>query len=212
MRIMTIILFSILTTTLCIPAHAQYFGGLPLDAVSATQPADANNLLFGPRFFSVVSASENGAGDVKFGYIFSSNLVPHIALVGQALRHDDATRWNRQRLLFEPSQSAQRSNSYSLDLIGALPIFERFAVTGNAGLARVRASSVFGGAAPIELLGSNAGSYTSVARVGLGVQYDFNRSLGFRFGVERYRNLNSNNFANPDLDGDVFSFGIRIRF
>ena len=63
-------------------------------------------------------------------------------------------------------------------------------MNASAGVARLRADSVFGGAAPIGLLYNIDGRYTSATRVGLGVQYDFNRSLGVRFGVERFRNLN----------------------
>ncbi len=213
MRTKTISLFSALgvalAVTLSVPTHAQYYGGLPLNAVRGTLPTDASNLLFGSRFFSAADSLENGDTDLKFGYRFSSSLVPHLALVGQ---YADTTRWGGQKPLFGLTQSAQRSNSYGLDLVGSLPLFDRLSVTGNAGVARVRADSIFGGAAPIGLLGDSASRYTSAARLGLGVQYDFNRSLGFRFGVARYRNLNGNSFAGGDLDGDTFSFGIRIRF
>lgn len=213
MRTIKIVLFSILgaalAASLSAPTHAQYYGGLPLNAVRGTLSADANNLLFEPRFFSAADSLENGGTDLKYGYRFSSSLVPHLALVGQ---YADITRWDGQRLLFGSSQLTQKSNSYGLDLVSTLPLFDRLSVTGNAGVARVRADSIFGGAALIGLIGSSADRYTSAARVGLGVQYDFNRSLGFRFGVARYRNLNGNAFAGSDLDGDTFSFGIRIRF
>lgn len=213
MRTIKIVLFSVLgvalAASLSAPAHAQYYGGLPLNAVRGTLPTDANNLLFGSRFFSTADSLENGGTELKFGYRFSSSLVPHLALVGQ---YADITRWDGQRLLFGSSQLTQKSNSYGLDLVSTLPLFDRLSVTGNAGVARVRADSIFGGAAPIGLLGDSASRYTSAARLGLGVQYDFTRSLGFRFGVERYRNLNGNTFAGNDLDGDTFSFGIRIRF
>ena len=213
MRTIKIVLLSTLGVALAVslsaPTHAQYYGGLPLNAVRGTLPTDANNLLFEPRLFSAAETLDNGGTDLKFGYRFSSSLMPHLAVVGQ---YADATRWGGQKLLFGPTQSVQRSNSYGLDLVGSLPLFDRLSVTGNAGLARVRADSIFGGAAPIGLLGESASRYTSAARVGLGVQYDLNRSLGFRFGLERYRNLNGNTFAGNDLDGDTFSFGIRIRF
>ena len=74
------------------------------------------------------------------------------------------------------------------------------------------APMAFGGAMPIGLLNNSDARYTSAGRVGVGVQYDFNRSLGFRFGVERYRNLNGNLFAGSSVDADTFSFGMRIRF
>ena len=208
MRTKTIVVFTALVAALSAPTHAQYYGGLPLNAVRSTR-ADDGNLLFGSRFFSVADSLEHGGTDLKFGYRFSSAWVPHLALVGQ---YADASRWSGQKNLFGALQGAQKTSSYGLDLIGTLPIFDRLSVTGNAGVARVRANSVFGGAIPIGLLNNGDARYTSAARLGLGVQVDFNRSVGLSFGVERYRNLNGNAFAGSDPDADTFSFGIRIRF
>ncbi|MCY7387741.1 MAG: outer membrane beta-barrel protein [Burkholderiales bacterium] len=195
-------------TLVSVPAHAQYFGGLPLNAVKATLPEDVNNLLFRSRLFTSVEPMDNGGTDLKVGYRFSSHLVPHFSLVGQ---YADASRWGGPRMSFDGARAAQKTSSYGLDLVGTLPIFDRLSMTASAGLARVRADTVFGGAVPIGLLDSD-GRYTSAGRVGLGVQYDFSRRLGFRFGVERYRNLNGNTYANGNLDADSFSVGMRIRF
>ena len=213
MRTITIVLFSAIAAAfaamLGVPAHAQYYGGLPLYAVRGTLPADANNLLFGSRFFGVADSLENGGTDLKFGYRFSSHSVSHIALVGQ---YADANRWSSPAILFGPPRASQRSTSYGLDLVGTLPIFDRLSLTANAGVARVRTHSVFGSAVPIALLNNADDQYTSAGRVGLGVEYDFSHRLGFRFGLERYRNLNGNAYGGSNLDADTFSFGMRIRF
>ena len=195
--------------TISMPTHAQYYGGLPLNAVKGTLPEDVSNLLFRSRVFTVVDGLENGGTDLKVGYRFSSHLVPHFALVGQ---YADATRWGDQRISFDGSRAARKTTSYGLDLVGTLPIFDRLSLTGSAGVARVRADTVFGGAMPIGLLNNSDDRYTAAGRMRLGVQYDFNRSLGFRFGVERYRNLNGNVYGGNNMDGDTFSFGMRIRF
>lgn len=213
MRTITIVVFSAfgaaVSATASQPTHAQYYGGLPLYAVQGTLPADAGNLLFASHFFSAADVLENGGTDLKVGYRFSSHLVPHFALVGQ---YADATRWGDQRMSFDGSRAARKTTSYGLDLVGTLPIFDRLSLTGSAGVARVRADTVFGGAMPIGLLSNSDDRYTSAGRMRLGVQYDFNRSLGFRFGVERYRNLNGNVYGGNNMDGDTFSFGMRIRF
>ncbi len=195
--------------TISLPAHAQYYGGLPLNSVKGTLPEDVSNLLFRSRVFTVVDGLENGGTDLKVGYRFSSHLVPHFALVGQ---YADSNRWGGQRMSFDDSRAAQKTSSYGLDLVGSLPIFDRLSLTANAGVARVRADTVFGGAVPIGLLNNSDDRYTSAGRVGLGVQYDFSRRLGFRFGVERYRNLNGNAYSGGNVDADTFSFGMRIRF
>jgi hypothetical protein len=199
---------SALFITFCAPAYAQYYGGLPLYAVQGTIPADADNLLFRSRIFSAADVLENGGTELKIGYRFSSHLLPHLALVGQ---YADASRWGGQRILFDGARAAQKTRSYGLDLVGTLPILDRLSLTGNVGIARVRADSVFGGAIPIGLLTGSDGRYTSAARMGLGMQYDFSRSLGLQFGVERYRNLNGNGYG-ANVDAETFSIGMRIRF
>ncbi len=209
MRTITVFVISALGITVSAPTRAQYYGGLTLNAVRGTLPADAGNLLFGARFFSSADAIANRGGDLKFGYRFSSHLLSHLALVGQ---YTEAPRWGSQRISFDGSRAMQKTSSYGLDLVSTLPVFERLSLTGSAGLARVRADSVFGGAVPIGLFNNNDGKYTSAGRLGLGVQYDFNRSLGFRFGVERYRNLNGSATSGSNLDADTFAFGVRIRF
>lgn len=209
MKTAIVMCLSAVAATLSAPTHAQYYSGLPLYAVQGTLPADANNLLFRSRLFSAADALENGATELKIGYRFSSHLLPHLALVGH---YADTNRWAGQQNLVDGSRAAQKTRSYGLDLVGTLPILDRLSLTGNAGVARVRPNSVFGGAIPIGLLNADDGQYTSAARVGLGVHYDFNRSLGFRFGVERYRSLNGSAYGNNNVDADMFSFGLRIRF
>ncbi|MEQ1518367.1 MAG: outer membrane beta-barrel protein [Usitatibacteraceae bacterium] len=191
------------------PTHAQYYGGLPLYSVQPTLPSDANNLLFRSPLFSTVDVLDHGGSELKMGYRFSSTVVPHLALVGQ---HADASRWSGQRFALVGSRIAQRTNSYGLDLVASMPLFDRLSMTGSAGIARVRADSVFGGVAPIGLIDSNVGGYTSASRLGMGVQYDLSRSLGFRFEVERYRNLNGRSYGGSNPDADTFTFGMRIRF
>lgn len=209
MRIITIVVLATLGFAVSAPTYAQYYGGLPLSAKRGTSVPDAGNLLFGSRFFSAADESANGGTDLKFGYRFSPNLMPHIALVGQ---YADASRWSGQRIIFGGLRADQKTTSYGLDLVSTLPIFERLSLTSSAGLARVRADSVFGGAVPIGLHNNNEGRTTAAGRVGVSVQYDFNRSLGFRFGVERYRNLYGSTYGGSNIDADTFSFGLRIRF
>jgi opacity protein-like surface antigen len=212
MRTITIIAVTALSFAISAPTHAQYYGGLPLNSIRGTLPSDAGNLLFGSRFFSGAESLDNGGTDLKFGYRFSASLLPHIAQLALVGQYADANRWGGRRVSFDGSPAAPKTSSYGLDLVSTLPIFDRLSLTGNAGIARVRADTVFGGALPIGLLGSSDGRYTSASRMGLGVQYDFNRSLGLKFGVERYRNLGGSSYGGMNADADTFTFGLRIRF
>lgn len=210
----TIIIIAVIAFgfTMSAPTHAQYYGGLPLNSVRGTSPSDAGNLLFGSRFFSGAESIDNGGTDLKFGYRFSANLLPHIAQIMLVGQYADANRWGSKRIAFDGSTAVRKTSSYGLDLVSTLPIFDRLTLTGNAGIARMRADTVFGGALPIGLLGSSDGRYTSASRMGVGVKYDFNRSLGLNFGVERYRNLNGSSYGGANIDADTFTFGLRIRF
>ena len=212
MRTITIIAITAFGVIMSAPTHAQYYGGLPLNSVRSTLPSDAGNLLFGSRFFSGAESLGNGGTVLKFGYRFSANLLPHFAQLALVGQYADANRWGGRRILFDGSSAAPRTSPYGLDLVSTLPVFDRLSLSGSAGIARVRADTVFGGALPIGLLGSSDGRYTSATRMGLGVQYDFNRSLGLKFGVERYRNLNGSNYGGTNIDADTFTFGLRIRF
>jgi OmpA-OmpF porin, OOP family len=207
-KISVVLVSAVLGVSYSAAGHAQYYGGIPLNQPRSTMLADANDVLFGTRFFSVASRQANDALAVKFGYRFSSTLVPHLALVGG---YTEAKRLREASQLFGGGQT-QKSSVYGLDLVGTLPVSQRFAVSGNAGVVQVRANSIFSSNLSSSLLSHNDNRYTAAGRAGVGLHYDFNRSLGFQFGVERYRNLNKSSFGANDADGDSYTFGVRIRF
>lgn len=78
-----------------------------------------------------------------------------------------------------------RMRGLNLDLVGTLPITDKFSLLGRVGVAmgRTRASFTGAGAAGVADRNDNKAN----AKVGLGVQYEINRSFWVRGEVERYR-------------------------
>jgi hypothetical protein len=95
------------------------------------------------------------------------------------------------------------SSSAGLDAVSTLQISSAFAVMARAGLRRLSLESD-----PAQLIQNGS---INQAKLGLGLQYQFSRSLGFRAEVERYRNLGSDRSA-ADTDGDAVRFDVFWRF
>lgn len=98
-------------------------------------------------------------------------------------------------------QSGTRSTG--LDALGTLQVSSAFAVMARAGLRRLSLESD-----PAQLIQNGS---INQAKLGLGLQYQFSRSLGFRAEMERYRNLGSDR-AVADTDGDAVRFDVYWRF
>ena len=176
-------------------AQAQYYGGLMLDPARLSGAANLSGL---PehRFHVANPALEDSRirYGLKLGYPLNSRwgLVANYSQFDRG--YDSAMLVPDSRALRSPSRST------GLDVVGTMPFLERFSLTGSAGVARLRGDAIFaGGARPF-----------SAARLGLGVQYEVNRSLGLRLDMARYRSFGSS--APFESDADNFSFGVMLKF
>lgn len=95
------------------------------------------------------------------------------------------------------------SRSAGLDAVGTLQVSSAFSVMARAGLRRLSLESD-----PAQLIQASG---INQAKLGLGLQYRFSSSLGFRAEVERYRNLGSERRLS-DTDGDAVRFDVYWRF
>jgi hypothetical protein len=95
------------------------------------------------------------------------------------------------------------SSSTGLDAVSTLQVSSAFAVMARAGLRRLSLESD-----PAQLIQNGS---INQAKLGLGLQYRFSRSLGFRAEVERYRNLGGERRL-ADTDGDAVRFDVYWRF
>lgn len=80
-----------------------------------------------------------------------------------------------------------RLQGINLDLVGTLPLTDRFAVIGRVGAAATRARDRFDGSGAVSVLDPNPRKSAVDAKFGIGVQYAFSPSVLLRAEVERYR-------------------------
>jgi OmpA-OmpF porin, OOP family len=97
----------------------------------------------------------------------------------------------------------------NLDLVGILPLSEKFSAFGRIGVNRAKADDTFSGTGLVRVLKSSASQRATNAKAGLGLQYALNDSLGVRAEVERYR---INDGVGNRGDIDLISLGLVYRF
>ena len=119
--------------------------------------------VFGGYQFNRYFAVEGGYFDLgKFG--FTSTTLPAGTLQGQI-----------------------KLRGFNVDLVGTLPVSERFSVIGRVGVQHARASDSFSGTGAVQVLGPNPSKRDTNYKVGLGLQYEVNPSFLVRGEAERYR-------------------------
>ena len=76
----------------------------------------------------------------------------------------------------------------NIDAVGMLPLADRFSVFGRLGLQYAQAKDEFSSSGVVNMpTNPNPSKNATNYKAGLGLQYDFNRSLGMRVEAERYR-------------------------
>jgi OOP family OmpA-OmpF porin len=98
----------------------------------------------------------------------------------------------------------------NVDAVGILPLDHKFSVFGRLGLQYAQTKDNFSstGAVPV-LSNANPSKNALNYKAGLGVQYDFNQSLGMRIEAERYR---IDDAINNKGDINMYSLGLVYRF
>ncbi|MBT2332359.1 OmpA family protein [Variovorax paradoxus] len=139
--------------------------------------------LFGGYQFNRYFALEGGYFDLgKFGYA--------------------ATTWPTGTL-----DGQIKLRGFNLDLVGTLPITERFSVIGRVGAQVAKASDRFSGTGAVQVLTPNPSKRDTNYKVGLGIQYEVTPSFLIRGEAERYR-------INDAIGnrGDVNTFSVTLMF
>lgn len=177
-------------------ASAQYYGGLNF-AASRYAPhvvADAD----GGGFFLANTALDDRR--VRYGLRLGYQFSPSIALVSRYSTFDQRDSLSRI------------SRSYGLDVEGRAPLLAGIAFSGSAGLARLRAGAGQGNNSGLypEFFSNPSSRAYNAGRLGVGMQYQVNGSLGLRFDVERYRAINGSGLG--DLGADHLSLGVMLKF
>lgn len=97
----------------------------------------------------------------------------------------------------------------NLDLVGTVPITERFSAFGRIGANYAQARDSFSSTGAVHVLNPNPTKRDTNLKVGLGVQYAFTDSLAMRAEVERYR---INDAVGNKGDVDLVSVGLVYKF
>lgn len=97
----------------------------------------------------------------------------------------------------------------NLDLVGILPISDRFSAFGRIGVANARTKDSFSGTGAAAAFSTSRSERDTNLKVGLGLQYDFTYNLGMRLEAERYR-INDAVSARGNID--LISIGLVYRF
>lgn len=97
----------------------------------------------------------------------------------------------------------------NLDLVGTLPVTEKFSVLGRVGATYAETEDRFSGTGAVSPADPSPSKREADYKYGLGVQYDFTESLGMRAEAERYR---INNAVGNKDNVDLLSVGLVYRF
>lgn len=103
-----------------------------------------------------------------------------------------------------------RVQGLNLDLVGTMPLSERFSVLGRIGVQYARTRDYFVGGGAISVPSPNTSLREANAKVGLGMQYAFSPGFMVRGEVERYRvndGLDHHGNVNVASLSLVFPFG-----
>ena len=97
----------------------------------------------------------------------------------------------------------------NLDLVGTVPLSEKFSVFGRAGLNYAQARDSFSGTGAVQVANPNPRKNDTNYKLGLGLQYALTESLAMRAEAERYR---VNDAIGNRGHVDLVSVGLIYRF
>ncbi len=147
---------------------------------------DSGYRLYAGYQFNRYWALEGGYFDLgKFGY--TANTVPLGSLTGDI-----------------------RLKGLNLDLVGTLPLSDRFSLLGRVGANYADTNDTFTSTGAVRVTNPNPTKRDTNYKFGLGVQYAFNDALALRVEAERYRindAVGNNGHVDMATIGLVYSFG-----
>ena len=101
-----------------------------------------------------------------------------------------------------------RIRGLNLDLVGTVPLGEKFSAFGRAGLTYAESRDSFSGTGAVDVLSPNPSKNAANYKFGLGLQYALTSALGLRLEAERYR---IDDAVGNKGDIDLFSLGLVYR-
>lgn len=186
---------------------AGWYAGGNLGQTRATiddERIDANLRAKGFTLVSIADDKRSFGGKVFGGYQFNNYLALEGGYFNLGKFGYTATTVPTGTL-----QGDIKLQGLNLDLVGRLPVTERFSVFGRAGLNYASARDNFSGTGAVVVLDPSPSKREANLKLGAGLEYAFNKALSVRAEVERYR---INDAVGNHGDVDMVSVGLVYRF
>ena len=198
------------TSVLAQSAPGWYVGG-SLGPTRANFNNDAINSQFVGSGFTVNSTSTDNkstGGKLFGGYQFS----PNFAVEGG---YFDLGRFNYSGITSGGNYSGTtRARGLNLDLVGTLPLTDRFSLLGRVGAAYAQTRDNFASTGFVPANTFNRSNNSTNVKFGVGIQYAITEALALRGELERYRiNDPIRNRSNVDMAsiGLIYRFGAKAQ-
>ncbi len=198
------------TSVIAQDAPGWYIGG-NIGRTHANFNNDAINNQFIGSGFAVTSTSTDNrstGGKLFGGY----QLNPNFAVEGG---YFDLGRFNYSGTTTGGAYNGNtRVNGLNLDLVGTLPLTDRFSVLGRVGAAYARTRDDFASTSFVPVNTFNRSRNETGVKFGVGIQYAITEALSLRGELERYRiNDPIRNRSNVDMAsiGLVYRFGGKVQ-
>ena len=198
------------TSVIAQDAPGWYIGG-SLGSTRANFNNDAINNQFVANGSAINSTSTNNrstGGKLFSGYQFT----PNFALEGG---YFDLGRFNYSGVTTGGTYNGDtRARGLNLDLVGTLPLSDRFSVLGRVGAAYAQTRDNFASSGFVPANTFNRSRNDTNVKFGVGLQYAITEALSLRAELERYRiNDPIRNRSNVDMAsiGLVYRFGGKVQ-
>ncbi len=185
--------------TVALAASADYMGTLKLPSATGATPTGFYSFSASSLTGLAPKGPSDSAYRLKLGYKYSR----YLAVESEYIDFGS----NAGSLFANPANLASgfRNTGFGVETIATVP-WRHFSFYGRLG-AYSGARDIFA-ASPVLPLGDNTRG--TRVRYGLGMRYDFTKSLGIRAELERYSPLGSP--IAGELETDLFSVGLMWRF
>jgi len=204
---LSLIALAVIASTCAVADDSAWYLGANIGQSKASiDDARINSSLLGAGFTQVLIADENRDTGYKIygGYQFNRYLAVEGGYFDLGKFGYRATTVPGGTLTGEI-----KLRGINLDLVGTLPITEKFSVFGRVGANYAEARDSFAGTGSVHVLDANPNKRETNAKLGLGVQYALTNALSLRAEVERYR---INDAIGNRGDIDLASVGLVYRF
>lgn len=187
--------------------HSYYYGGLSVGQSRAKLDEQRiTNSIVGPALTTTgISRDQNDTAYKIFGgYQFNRNIALEAGYFDLGRFGFNATTAPAGTL-----NGQIKSHGLNLDLVGTLPMTERWSALARVGAQYARTKDSFSGTGAVTVADPNPSKNKVNAKLGLGLQYAFSPSILMRGEVERYR---VNDAVGSNARVNVFSLGLVFPF